>query len=402
MIIIASFNVKMAIKLGLDNIRNLCEKLNNPQDDLKFIHIAGTNGKGSTGAFISNILKEAGFKTGWFSSPAVFNERETIKVNNRPITKKSYDEGCEIIDSAISKLKEEGKEAPSEFEKETALTFWYFRKEKCDIVVLECGMGGETDSTNIVKNTLAAVFTPISLDHTEYLGDTLTKIAEVKAGIIKPESKVISATQPAEVEEVLRKRSLNSLIVAPLNKSFGKIIYLEGEHQISNASLAVCVIKNMPSPFDNISDKAIQKGLGNTRWPGRFEKIYDKPVIILDGAHNEGAARALKETVLKKYPKKEIIEVVGMLKDKDHDKVSEIMAPLAKHILTTSTKGLRAYSAEDLAKDFSKYNNNVSSVGGIEEALDIARLMATNKDIILVFGSLSFHKEVADWIKNEE
>lgn len=392
----------MAIKLGLDNIKYLCAKLNNPEDDLKFIHIAGTNGKGSTGAFISSILKEAGFRVGSYSSPAVFNEREIIKVNNRPISKKDWEAGFKIIDDAVCELEAEGYDIPSPFEKETALAYWYFKKEKCDIVCLECGMGGAEDATNIIKNALACVFTPISIDHTNYLGNTLEKIATVKAGIIKPSSVVVSTIQDESVRAVLENRSHNRVVFADIETELEKYIPLMGDHQIQNATLAKYVVLNLPSPFNDIDEKTIIKGIRNVKWPGRFEKINEKPVIILDGAHNEGAAKALRNAVIKKYPNKNIIEVFGMLYDKDHVTVASIMAPVAKHILTVSTKGQRAYSAENLARDVSIFNTNVSAIGGIEEALDIAKLMATTKDIILVFGSLSFHREVVDWVNKKE
>lgn len=391
------------IRLGLNSIRYLCEKLNNPQANLKFIHIAGTNGKGSVGAYISTMLKEGGYTVGTYSSPAVFREEEIIRVNNHPITKADWKEGMRIIDEAVEQIENEGLASPTEFERQTALAYWYFAKKECDIVVQECGMGGLTDATNVVTNTLECVFTPISMDHMDYLGETIDKIAGVKAGIIKQGSKVITAEQSEEVLKQLEaaaKRNETSVNITTIHKTFEKVIALKGQCQIENASLAYEAIKLLPLPFSTIDDKKLIQGLHNTKWPGRFEKISDRPAIYLDGAHNEGAAKVLRASVIKYCKDRRIIEIVGMLQNKDHDKVLEITAPMADRILTVSTNGSRGYSAERLAQDALKYHNDVSAIGGIEEALELAVMMASPKDVILVFGTLSLHKEVMKWNKD--
>ncbi len=391
------------IRLGLNSVRYLCEKLNNPQANLKFIHIAGTNGKGSVGAYISTMLKEGGYTVGTYSSPAVFREEEIIRVNNHPITKADWKEGMRIIDEAVGQIESEGLASPTEFERQTALAYWYFAKKECDIVVQECGMGGLTDATNVVTNTLECVFTPISMDHMDYLGETIDKIAGVKAGIIKQGSKVITAEQSEEVLKQLEaaaKRNETSVNITTIHKTFEKVIALKGQCQIENASLAYEAIKLLPLPFSTIDDKKLIRGLHNTKWPGRFEKISDRPAIYLDGAHNEGAAKVLRASVIKYCKDRRIIEIVGMLQNKDHDKVLEITAPMADRILTVSTNGPRGYSAERLAQDALKYHNDVSAIGGIEEALELAVMMTSPKDVILVFGTLSLHKEVMKWNKD--
>lgn len=381
----------------------MCEKLNNPQANLKFIHIAGTNGKGSVGAYISTMLKEGGYTVGTYSSPAVFREEEIIRVNNHPITKADWKEGMRIIDEAVEQIESEGLASPTEFERQTALAYWYFAKKECDIVVQECGMGGLTDATNVVTNTLECVFTPISMDHMDYLGETIDKIAGVKAGIIKQGSRVITAEQSEEVLKQLEaaaKRNETSVNITTIHKTFEKVIALKGQCQIENASLAYEAIKLLPLPFSTIDDKKLIQGLHNTKWPGRFEKISDRPAIYLDGAHNEGAAKVLRASVIKYCKDRRIIEIVGMLQNKDHDKVLEMTAPMADRILTVSTNGPRGYSAERLAQDALKYHNDVSAIGGIEEALELAVMMASPKDVILVFGTLSLHKEVMKWNKD--
>ena len=434
------------INLGLDNIRALCEKLGNPQDELKFIHIAGTNGKGSVGAYVSSILKTAGYKVGVYSSPAVFNEYEIIRVNGRNISKKDYERLMKQIDAICGESEADRTDTScgertadkadascgesevdqvaascgngcvgidcSEFEKQTALAFMYFLEKKCDLVVLECGMGGETDATNIVKNTYVSIFTSIGFDHMQYLGNSLKEIASVKAGIIKKYSDenlsagrvITTVNNPGEVLEVINSRAKKNgcaVYITENDNSLKKVIPLMGEHQIENASIAKAAVKALPRSFV-VSDKDILDGLHNTKWPGRFDVISKNPTLIIDGAHNPDAANKLRNALEKYYPTQNKIFVTGMLKDKDQDEVMRIMAPLASSILTVTTEGARSFSATDLAKVALKYNSNVSSVGGIEEALDLAYLMADKKDVIVVFGTLSFLNRVLIWKKNRE
>ena len=418
------------IRLGLESICYLCEKLDNPQDKLRFIHIAGTNGKGSTGAYISSILKKVGMTVGHYTSPAVFLREEIIKVNNKNITKKDYDELSSKIDLVCEEIENEGKSVPTEFERLTAMAFLYFLSKKCDIVVLECGMGGETDATNIVKNTIAAVITSVSMDHTDYLGDSIDKIAAIKAGIIKVGCQVITSNKDRIVLDEIYKKviSFNDDLmyihcphiknkqdkiknIDATNDRFKYIdtgldlkdVPLMGINQLENASLAATCIYALANYLNDnfnitIFKEDVKKGIQNTKWPGRFQKLTDKPVMIIDGAHNEGAAIALRENILHYYKNKRIIAVVGMLYNKDHKAVLSKIADVTDAVLTVSTLGERGYSAEDLAKDAILYNNNVSAVGGIEEALDIAYLMAKPKDVILIFGTLSFLKDVKKWI----
>lgn len=383
------------IRLGLNSIGYLCEKLNNPQDKLRFIHIAGTNGKGSTGTYIASVLKEAGYRVGHFSSPAVFAREEIIKVNNRNISKKDYDEGMRIIDDICLDIEKEGREVPTEFEKQTALCFLHFIKKDCDIVVLECGMGGRTDATNIVNNTLVSVFTSISLDHTDYLGDTLEKIADVKAGIIKKGAKVITAPCDDTVLAKLQNEADlygSEVKVADVIKFKRGLLQIKGSKQAENASLAVAVLKALPQESFRISDSKIEKGLHNATISGRFEKISSKPDIIIDGGHNPGAAEALAESLMTVYPDRKFIFVVGMLKNKDHKEYLSVLLPMADALLTVSTLGERGYASEDLAKEAleTAYDGSVvSSIGGIEEGIEIAKMMAKKTGVIVIAGSFT-------------
>ena len=381
----------------------MCEKLNNPQDTLRFVHIAGTNGKGSVLAYISSILRDAGYKVGCFSSPAVFDPMEIISVNGRNISKKDYEEGINRIEELYAD-EQTPEDIPSLFEMQTALAFEYFKNKSCDIVILECGMGGLTDATNIVKNTLAAVFTSISMDHMEYLGSSLHNIAIIKSGIIKKGALVYTSNTDNDILSALSETASdieNVVNIIREDKTLKKYIPLKGSHQLTNASLAVAVVKGL-SIFDiNVTEKNIINGLHNTRWPGRFELISKKPNIIIDGAHNPGAALKLSEALKSEYPDRRLIFVTGMYVDKDHEGVMEILAPMAYQILTVTTEGARTYDATALARDIMNYNQNVSAVGGIWEALDIAYLMAEPKDVIVVFGSLSFLSSVKKWYKEK-
>lgn len=391
-------NTTNDIRLGLNSICDLCNKLDNPQDKLRFIHITGTNGKGSTGAFIATILKEAGYKTGHYSSPAVFSREEIIKVNGRSISKKNYDELMSIIDAKCQELVNEGKAWPTPFERQTALAFLHFFNEGCDIVVLEVGMGGATDATNIVRNTLVSVFTPISVDHTDYLGKTIEEIARVKAGIIKPGSRVVTAPQNEKVYDILNGASEDIIIAKPMKFKRGQL-GLEGVSQEINAQVAVQTIQILREAGFNIVDKAIDRGLKNTKLCGRFEKIYSSPTIIIDGGHNVAAARSIRENLLKLYGGRRVIMICGMLVNKEHAAYFNEIADVIETVLTVSTSENRAYSAEELAKDAIKYLPNVSAIGGVEEAIDIARMMANPKDVILICGSFTILDAAVKHIK---
>lgn len=393
------------IRLGLDSVGYLCEKLNNPQDKLRFIHIAGTNGKGSTGAFIASILKEAGYRVGHFSSPAVFSREEIIKVNNRNISKKDYDEGMRLIDGLCLEIEKEGHPVPTEFERQTALSFWYYVNRKCDIVVLECGMGGRTDATNIVNNTLVSVFTSISLDHTDYLGKTVEEIAKVKAGIIKKGARIITAPCEKSIFNVLQEEADNynaSVEIADVIKFKRGALSLKGSKQAENASVAVAAIKAMPEEVFTISDKQIENGLHNTSLSGRFELINSKPDVIIDGGHNPGAAKTLKESIELQFKDRKVIFVIGMLKNKDHKEYLKILLSVASAVLTVSTEGDRGFCAEDLAREameVAKDKSIISSIGGIEEGIEIAKMMADKKGIIVVAGSFTILDRAKKYFK---
>ncbi|MCR4990208.1 MAG: bifunctional folylpolyglutamate synthase/dihydrofolate synthase [Lachnospiraceae bacterium] len=397
------------IRLGLDSTIRLCAELNDPQNELDFIHIAGTNGKGSVSAVISSVLRESGLKVGSYNSPAVFSETEIIRINNRNITKKKYDELHLMIEGVCDKIEKEGNARPTEFEIQTALAFKYFKDNSCDIVVLECGMGGEGDATNVIRDPLECIFTSVSMDHTEYLGNSLHKIAYTKAGIIKEGALVFTSNTDPEVVDAIKEKAKDfdiSVKITIPDTALLKKTSFRASYQAENVSLAVCALKALngrklkSGKEITIDDKVIDTGLHNVSWPGRFELISQRPDIIIDGAHNPGAAKALKLSLDQKYKgKKQFVFVVGMLADKDHENVLSILLKDAYQVLTVSTTGLRGFDAVSLAGVASLYNPLVTSVGGVHEAMELATMLAGKDKVIVVCGTLSLLDEVKKWCK---
>lgn len=408
--------------LGLDTMKELMKRLGNVQDSLKFIHVAGTNGKGSTSAFISSVLIESGLKVGIYSSPSVFDYLEKIKIGRKNISQKNFARLLEVVQIQAEAMEPK----PTQFEVETAVAFLAFYEEKCDVVVLECGMGGETDATNIINTTVLSVITSISLDHTAILGNTTTEIAEIKAGIIKPKVPIVTMAQDSEVLSVLEKKAEKNnsdFYVADADKNisvirdeYENIVYsanfmgncfdniaisLSGEIQKENSYLALASILLLKEyqHFEGINEKTIKKGLKKAENPGRLERIFNGKEnkgknsidIIIDGAHNPDAAIFLKESLQKYFSNRDFIFIMGMLADKNYEMTARIMSPLAKHIITlTPPNNIRALDGLELAKCVMKYNNNVSQASSVEEALELAQLLGKKNDVIIAFGSLSY------------
>ncbi len=448
---------RAGITPGLERIRELLRRMGNPQDRLRFVHIAGTNGKGSTLAYVSTVLGCAGYRVGRFLSPTIRTYRERIQVGRQPITKAALCEGMELIREHIRAMQAEGLGSPSLFEAETALGFWYFLQKGCDIVVLECGMGGEQDATNVVETAVVNVLASITMDHMAFLGDTPAAIAEQKAGIFRRGVPVVTASQLPEVMEVIRRRAEE--LGAPVHvadaaeakhvkyglakqtfdyKGYKKLeITLAGSYQIDNAVLAVEVIEALrraeqraveeegPDPADvaadekagrragrkadekaygglQISESVLRKGLRETQWPGRFTVLEKKPVFIADGAHNEDAARRLAESLDFYFTNKRILFIMGILKDKEYRKIIEITAPYAAQIFTIRTPGNpRAMDALELAREVRVVNPNVTAADSVEEAIELTHLMAAPEDVIVAFGSLSFLGSVLDYFEKK-
>ena len=407
---------------GLTNIINLCEKLGNPQNKLQFVHIAGTNGKGSTLAFVSAILKEAGYRVGRYISPTIFEYRERIQINGRMITKKDLCRLTDTVKEACEQLVEEGKPHPTPFEVETALCFLYFKEKECDLVVLETGLGGDEDATNLIQNTLVAVLASVSMDHMAILGKSLAEIAGHKAGIIKPGCRVVSALQQEEVKEVFEERckALDlPLMIADSNKvtkvkstlerqrfSYAEYkdaeISLIGRYQVANAVLAIETIKALGQCGYPVPEKAVYAGLKNTKWRGRFELLCKKPLFFADGAHNRDGAAKLAESIEFYFTNKKILYIMGMLRDKEQEEVIRQTVSYANQILTIPTKGARGTSSYELACEVSRYHNNVTALDSVQEAVELGFLLADKDTVIIAFGSLSYLGELITVVENRD
>lgn len=408
--------LKFGVKLGLDNIKYLLNLMGNPHEKLKFIHIAGTNGKGSTAAFISSILIESGYKVGLYTSPYIERFTERIKINNLEISENDISKIITDVKYKIDKMLNEGMEHPSEFEIITAVAFQYFYEIGCEVVVLEVGLGGRYDATNVIDAPLVSVITTISFDHTEQLGNTLPQIAFEKAGIIKENSDVILyGQQSKEIEEVFEticiETTSNINIVNFENmilRSYGidgqifdygehrnLRISLLGDHQIKNAIMAleaVSILKN--KGFNLLNNDTIRSGLEKSRWSARLEIINKQPLFLIDGAHNLEGAKTLVEALLKYFKDKRKIFIIGTLKDKDFKQVIELVSPLAYKFITVTPNSDRALSSVELAKYIKPYSKDVLASSSIEEAVTFSLSLAQNDDIICAFGSLYYIGEI--------
>lgn len=396
---------------GLDSIRELMRRLGNPQDKLKFIHIAGTNGKGSVLAYLSTILKKAGYRTGRYVSPTLFFYRERIQVDGDMIGREDLARLTEIVRDASEDMERDGLAHPTSFETETAVAWLYFVEKNCDIVVLETGMGGKLDATNIVRTTVLEILTPVSMDHMEFLGDTLAAIAGQKAGIIKPHTTVVSAPQEADAMEVIEKtcREKECTLHTVDQGCLSDVVYgwdrqklsyrnwkdveisLAGRYQIQNAMTALEAVNALQELEYKIADSDVYEGMRETVWRGRFTVIRKNPAVILDGAHNPAAARELKASLEQYFSGRTLRYIFGMFRDKDHEKVIELTAPLAEHIITVETPdNVRATPAETLKKEVAEVNPSVEAAKSIADAVEKTFSQASPEDVIVIFGSLSF------------
>lgn len=396
---------------GLDSIRELLNRMGNPQDELAFIHVAGTNGKGSVSTLITNALTANGYKVGRYISPVISDYRERIQINNRMISKNAVADGLTGIFDICTAMEADGIAHPTAFEIETALGFQYFKDKKCDFVVLETGMGGTLDATNIIRNTKLCVFVSISMDHMAFLGNTLQEIATNKAGILKSGCKAVSAPQSEEVLNVLNNAckglnvpftavSRDDIKVGRQSLKGQKISYnsfkqvevpLLGSFQAENAALALEALSVLQESGLKLKEDKIRKGFLDSVWPARFEILSKKPYIIADGAHNEDAVKKLMETMRFYFTNQRIIYIMGVLKDKDYTSMIKESVPMAEFVFTvTSPNKERALPAFELAKQIREYNSNVTATDSVEEALEMARLMAGEDGVVLAFGSLSY------------
>ena len=413
---------RLGSRPGMERISRLCDILQNPQDDLCFIHIAGTNGKGSTGAMIASVLACGGVRTGMYYSPAMTQISDHYMINAETISERDYARYVSIVAAANEKLISETKESATQFEFETAVAFVYFRENHCGAVVLECGMGGRDDATNIVKNKICCVLASISYDHMQYLGNTLSEIARVKSGIIVSDCPVIVLDSSSESTDVIRKRCEETgsrlYVVKPSDIYSDEMfphgqsvtykenedmnIRLCGTFQAENAALALQTITAIRDDGlikeCDLSEDVIRQGMKKARWPFRFEVISNCPLTIVDGAHNADAAIKLADSIRRYLRGYELILVMGVFADKEYDKIAKTLASLAKAVITVATPdNNRALDATALAKCVRKYCDDTRACGSMEEAYERAKEKAgSSKAAVVACGSLSYLKQFAD------
>lgn len=405
------------IVLGLDTMRHLMAKLNNPQDKVKFIQVAGTNGKGSTAAYLTSILSEAGIKVGRYTSPAVFSSTEQYFACGSCISESEYAKGMTAVAEAAARL---DGETPTAFEQETALAFWYFAQKGCELAILEAGLGGDMDATNIVTTTVCSIITSISMDHCRILGNKISEIAAHKAGIIKPGAPVICIEQKEDAMETIRAAA--KAADTPLyevhrdevrqifsDKRESIVFFREFENlrlkmlgscQPENAALAVQAASVLSRSYP-IEKKHIYDGIEKTRWGGRFELHSGSPDIILDGAHNPDGIRRLRESVNQMFGAVPICYVCGVLADKDYEKEIEILFGRASEVITVTPPSPRAMKSTDL-KAAIKNRFPQLKVIAFEENDDIEKAMeaaVSQNNPVVVCGTLTILARVKEWMK---
>ncbi len=404
---------KFGSKLGLENITYLLDLLGKPQEGLRIIHIAGTNGKGSTAAFLHGVLKAAGYRVGLYTSPYLQYFTERIQINGVDIPEERLALLTALVKEKIEIMVAEGRNHPTEFEVVTALAFLYYAEEKVDYLVLEVGLGGRLDATNVIKDPLLSVITPIGFDHMQYLGDTLEQIAFEKGGIIKENGYTVVYPQRDEVLKVFqelcssRKNRLTISEALDLDVSYSGIDYqqfsvviqgknykdikikLAGNHQIYNCCNALTAIEVLKSERGlAIEDEAIYKGLAETGWPGRMEVVKEKPLTIIDGAHNIHGAEALSGNIQALLGGYNITLVIGMLEDKDIEGFLKLIIPLVDRVVTTRPDNPRALGAEALKEKVLPFGKQVYAHDDINEAITKAEELTGEKEAILYAGSL--------------
>lgn len=398
---------KFGKKSGLDNITRLLDVIGNPQDKLKFVHIAGTNGKGSCASMVSSVLIETGLKVGLFISPFIQKFNERIQINNECINDSDLEKYTDIVKEAIEKIDDKDYH-PIEFEVITAIGFLYFLDNGCDIVVLETGLGGRLDCTNIIKNPYVCAISSISFDHMQYLGDTIEKIAYEKCGIIKENSIVClyPDIHPDAKKVALKASDEKNAIIYPSYKETLKIkkadkqnifdyknykdikINLSGLHQIYNATLAIDILDNLKKYF-SISDENIKKGLEKAKWPCRFE-IFERKntTFLIDGAHNSDGVLKYCDAVKNIFGDKKIITVFGMLNEKDFEKSVEKISDISDILIITDVPSTRQTSSDEVFGCAKRFKKDTLFIKDNIEAVNKAVKLKDDNSIVAIVGSL--------------
>jgi dihydrofolate synthase / folylpolyglutamate synthase len=417
---------RFGIKLGLANITALLRHLGNPHAGLRAVHIAGSNGKGSTAAFLTSILRQAGYRVGLYTSPHLIDFAERIQVNGVPISEdrvvRLTDRIREVVgdmdksgelwpDSSISSLPADfdpKKATLTFFEFTTAMAFVHFREERVDLAVLETGMGGRLDATNVI-DPLLALISPISLEHQQYLGKTLLQVAGEKAGIIKPGRPLFTTARQPRVVALLQEkcrevqapfyahgRDFRGRKTGPRLMDFrgrhhrwkGFRLGLAGSHQVLNASLSLAAAEMLLEMGFLLKEEHLRNGLAETKWPGRLERVGGSPPILLDGAHNPGGTRVLKQALEEEFPRRRLILVLGIMADKEIPKMMPNLVPLADLLILTRPHMERAASLELLRKHVSPWEKPTLEIADVGGAVEKAMGEAGREDLVVVTGSL--------------
>lgn len=405
------------ISLGLERMRELCTRLNHPERKLRFIHIAGTNGKGSTAAYLSSILGVNGYLVGRYVSPVVFQYEECIQFEDSRgisyIDRSLLSEVVTEVAFAVADMEKDGWETPTIFEVETAMAFLAFVKRECQVVVLEVGLGGREDATNVIEHVIASVITPISKDHMGILGDTLQAIAAEKAGIIRERVPVISVQEEPEVIHVLtsvcEKKKSNLIMLRREDMTciqadlHGCLFSYQGEnfrtqmlgtYQMENACLAIETCRRLGGEF-SFDVVQLMLGIREARWRGRFEVVSEEPVILVDGAHNTSGARALRTSLEMFLPEKKLHGVMGVFRDKEYESMVAILQPLFDDVVTVPAPSERGLEAEILAKVWQDAGcKHVSVEESVPAGLKRAVQNCQKGEAVVIFGSLSLLKDV--------
>ena len=401
---------------GLGRTQTLLAKMGNPEKDLKFVHIAGTNGKGSTAAMTASILRKAGYRTGLYTSPFIYRFHERMQVDGVEIS----DEELAAVTEYVRPLAQSMEESPTEFELVCCIAFEYFKRRKCDIVVLEVGMGGAFDATNVIETPEVAVITNIGLDHTEVLGDTVEKIAETKAGIFKAGGHAVVYRSTPSVEEVfericaernvrLKKADFEGLRlqshglegqVFDCGNRKGLFLPLLGDHQLHNAAVVLSVADTLIEKGWKISEENIRDGLRHTRWPGRFDIMRHDPLFIIDGGHNPQCIEALVKNIRDYLVGKKLIVLTGVLADKDYADMYKPVMAYAEEFVCITPPSPRKLEAEALAEHLRQAGARAAACASIPDCVRTAIEKAGKDGVVLSFGSLYSIGDIRQALEN--
>lgn len=398
---------KFGMNFGLDRIKNLLFRLGNPEKDLACIHVGGTNGKGSVCAFLSSILHCSGRKVGLFTSPHLHSYTERIRINGKDIEKEDIGHLISEMRIHLDAMIQEGIEHPTEFEVTTALALLYFARQKVDIAIIEVGLGGAIDSTNVIDPRIS-IITNIGMDHMDYLGPRIVDIARVKSGIIKRKRDVITAADDPEALEVIREKAKEEkanlweydqdIFTESLSQTeegqvfscriqdnrFSNLkITLRGKHQLINASLAVAAAVKF-----GVGESVIKEGLAKALWPCRLETVSRNPLVVIDAAHNHHGIKVLVQALKEYWPHRKKVLMLGMLADKEREKVAEEIAPLAEKVVITKPNSPRAGQWEQVAEFVKPYVSEVIVEENISQAVDRALALTEQGEMLIITGSI--------------